>query len=490
MDFLADATFLARLQFALTTMFHITWPPLTIGLSVYLIFLEAQWLRTKKEIYLHHFKFWTKLFLLCFAVGVVSGIPLEFQFGTNWGPFSRGVGNFFGQILGFEGTMAFMLESAFLWIMAFGWNRVNRFVHFFSTIMVAFGTSLSAFWIMVANSWMQTPAGGRMVDGTFQVTDWWAATFNPDLWFAFAHMYVACLETAFFAIGAVSAWYLLKERHTTFFATSFKVAAAAMLLIAPLQALIGDINGQEIGRLQPAKVAAIEAHWDTNPEGEGAPWNMLAWPDPENETNLFQIPIPYGLSLLITHSFTGQVKGLKDFPKEDRPPIVIIFYAFRAMVGIGFAMVFLALVTVWVWKKGWLRPEFLKTPEAQAPPAPSTDEGSGEEEEEEKKTPQQPVPMFSREKLWPWLLRAWIIMAPLAVLAVELGWITREVGRQPWVAYGLIRTSEGVSNLPAGVVGGTIVAYIAAYSILSLVFLFFAVRILRKGPEVAENNGY
>ncbi len=477
MHLLTDATFLARLQFTLTTMFHITWPPLTIGLAVFLVYLEIRWLRSKNPLYLRHFKFWTRLFLLCFAVGVVSGIPLEFQFGTNWGPFSRAVGSFFGQILGFAGTMAFMLESAFLWIMAFGWERVPPLVHLFSTLMVALGTSLSAFWIMVANSWMQAPAGGRMVDGVFRVEDWWAATFNPDLWYAFAHMWVACLQTTAYAVGGVSAWYLLKGRHTTFFTKSFTIAVAAVLVIAPLQVFIGDLNGQEIGRLQPAKVAAIESHWETNLPGRGATWNMLAWPDTENERNRFQIPIPYVLSLLITRSFTGQVPGLKDFPPEDRPPIVIPFYTFRLMVGIGFAMVFLALGTFWAMRRGWFDPE------AQAPPKTS-------EVEEEESATAPPPRAWKRERLRPWLFRAWMAMGPLALLAVETGWVTREVGRQPWVVYNLIRTSEGASSLPAGSVGTTLVAYFLAYSALGVIFLLFAWRILKKGPPDPERGAY
>lgn len=451
MDWLTDHIFLSRLQFALTTMFHITWPPFSIGLALYLVFVEAMWLKTKNIAYLHQYKFWAKLFLLIFAVGVVSGIPLEFQFGSNWGPFSRSVGNFFGQILGFEGTMAFMLEAAFLYLMLFGWKKVGPKMHFFSTCMVALGSSLSAFWIMVANSWMQTPAGGHMENGVFVVTDWWAATFNPDLWYAFSHMWVACLQASLFFIGAVGAWYLLKGKHKDFALRAFKFAIVAALVITPLQALIGDINGQELGRIQPAKVAAIESHWETNAPGEGAPWNMLAWPDPENERNLFEIPIPYGLSLLITHTFTGTVQGLKDFPKEDRPPIVIPFYSFRLMVGIGFAMIGLALYSVWAWRKKKL-----------------TLENVGSQK---------------------WLLRLWILFAPLGLVAIEMGWLTREIGRQPWIAYGLLRTKEHASLLPAESVGFTILGFVLAYTVLFAVFLFFARAIIKKGPEEKAPEG-
>ena len=446
MDYLTDPVLLSRLQFALTTAFHILFPPLTIGLGVFLVVVEGLWLRTRDVTYYRQFRFWSRIFAVNFAVGVVSGIPLEFQFGTNWGPFSATVGNFFGQVLGFEGTMAFMLESAFLYIMLFGWKKVGPKMHFFATIMVAFAASLSAFWILAANSWMQTPSGGHIENGLFVVDNYLAAIFSPDLPLAFSHMYLACLEVSLFVIGAVSGVYVLCGKHVAFFLKSFKLAVLAAIVVAPLQALVGDLNGQEIGRLQPAKVAAIESHWETNKPGEPAAWNMLAWPDPENERNLFEIPVPYGLSLLITHSLTGQVKGLKDFPKQDRPPIVIPFYSFRLMVGIGFAMVGVMLWTLWEWKKGRLAPE--------AAPGPKL------------------------------LYLAWVAMAGGSYLAVILGWVTREVGRQPWLLYGLIRTGEGASKLPAGHVGLSLIGFAVAYTVLFLVFVYFMAKLLRHGPDL------
>ncbi|GFK93600.1 Cytochrome bd-II ubiquinol oxidase subunit 1 [Fundidesulfovibrio magnetotacticus] len=445
-DALSDPVFLSRLQFAATTMFHILWPLTTIGLSVFLVALEALWLGTGDPDYYRHCRFWARIFAVGFAVGVVSGIPLEFQFGTNWAPFSVAAGNFFGQVLSFEGAMAFMLESAFLSIMLFGWKRVGPWAHFLSTVLVCFAASLSAFWIMAANSWMQTPAGGRFVDGVFQLEDFWAAVFNPDTVISFSHMWLACLQTSLFLAGGVSAFYIWRGRHTAFFLRSFSLAAAMVLVVAPLQALVGDTSGVHIGKLQPAKVAAIESHWETNKPGEGASWNIVAWPDPENERNAFEIRVPYVLSLLITHTPTGTVPGLKDFPKEDRPPIVIPFYAFRAMVGIGFAMVALALVTVWAWRKGLLAPD-------GAP----------------------------RRKL---LLGAWMAMAPLGYVATEMGWATREVGRQPWVIHGLLRTSDGASILPAEAVWTSLAMYGAVYTILPLMALWFFGKILAKGPDL------
>ncbi len=448
MDVLTDPVFLSRVQFALTTAFHITFPTLTIGLALYLVLVEWLWLRTGDLVYFRQFRFWSGLFAVNFAVGVVSGIPLEFQFGANWGPFSATVGNFFGQVLGFEGTMAFMLESAFLYIMLFGWKRVGPRMHFFATVMVAFGSSLSAFWILVANSWMQTPSGGHIENGLFVVTDYLAAIFSPDLPLAFSHMYLACLELSLFVIGAVSGANILLGRNVPFFLRSFKIAALAAVAVAPLQALVGDANGQEIGRLQPAKVAAIEAHWDTNAPGTGAPWNMLAWPDPAAEDNVFQIQIPYALSLLITHSPTGVVPGLKDFPRQDRPPIVLPFYAFRLMVGVGFAMMAVMAWTLWEWRRGGLTPE-------RAP---------------------------GRRNLF----LAWGLMAGGAYLAVLMGWITREVGRQPWLAYGLIRTGEGHSPVGAGAVWVSLGGFVAAYAVLFALFLFFMAKRLRKGPNMEE----
>lgn len=265
MEYLTDPVFLSRLQFALTTAFHITFPTLSIGLGLYLVIVEWLWLRTGDLDYYRQFRFWSGPFAINFAVGIVTGIPLEFQFGTNWGPFSATIGNFFGHVLGFEGSMAFMLEAAFFYIMLFGWKRVGPKMHFFSTIMVAFAASLSAFWILAANSWMQTPTGGHIENGVFIVDDYLAAIFSPDLPFAFLHMHLACLEVSLFVVGAVSGLWIVWGKNVAFFLKSFRIAAIAALVCAPLQALVGDQNGLEIARLQPAKVAGIEAHWETNP---------------------------------------------------------------------------------------------------------------------------------------------------------------------------------------------------------------------------------
>lgn len=445
---LTDTLMLSRLQFALTTSFHIIWAVLGIGLSLFLLVLEVLWLKTGDEDYYRHARFWSRLFLLSFAVGVVSGVPLEFQFGTNWGRFSVASGGFFGNILGFEAAMAFMLEAGFLGIMLFGWQRVPRSVHLLATAMVALGASLSAFWIMVANSWMQTPAGGSFENGRFLVTSYGAAIFNPDMPWGVTHMWVAALEATLFAVGGISAWYLLKKRHAAFFLKSFKVAFMAALVVAPLQVFLGDGSGRAVAQHQPTKLAALESHWHTNPPGQGAPWKALAWPNAAKQDNDWALEVPYGLSLLLTHSLTGQVKGLRDFPREDQPPVALPFYAFRIMIAIGFALFFLMLWTLWAWYQGRLSLENL---------------------------PQQK-----------WLLSAWVAAAPLGLVAVETGWITREVGRQPWIIFGLLRTREAATALPAGTVAASLMAYALTYTILFFVFLIFAQRLLSRGPAPTQ----
>ncbi len=279
---------------------------------------------------------------------------MEFQFGTNWSEFARAGGDFFGHMLGYEAAMAFMLEASFIGIMILGWKRVSPAVHLFATSMVAFGASLSAFWIMVANSWMQTPRGGFFDKGKFVLTSHLEAIFNPDMVWSVPHMWVAALEISLFVVGGLSAWYLYKNRHTGFFLTSFKWAAVAAIVITPLQIWLGDGSGRMAYLYDPSKLAAFEAHWHTNPPGEGAPFSILAWPDPEIQDNRWSIEVPTVLSLLTTHTTTGQIKGLRDFPREDQPPVAITYYAFRSMVAIGTALFLLMLWTVWVWRKGGL----------------------------------------------------------------------------------------------------------------------------------------
>ncbi len=438
---------LSRLQFAFTALFHITWPVLTIGLGLFLVFLEALWLRSGDDDYYRHARFWSRLFLLNFSVGVVTGLPLEFEFGTNWAPFASATGGFFGNMLGFEGAMAFMLEAGFLGIMMFGWHRVPRVVHFIATCMVAFGGSISAFWIMVANSWMQTPAGGHMVNGHYVVTNYVAAIFNPDMPWGVSHMWVACLETSLFVIGGISAWYILSGRHTGFFMKSLRLAIMLAVVVTPLQIWLGDSSGKLVFREQPAKGAAIEGDWSTNPAGQGAPWAVLAWPDQARQRNDWAITIPDVLSVLATGTLAGRVIGLRSIARDDQPPLLpLLFYGFRVMAGIGFALFFLMLGSVVAWARGRLG--------SKGDPAPR------------------------------WLLIAWVAAVPLGYVATYCGWIVREVGRQPWIIYGVMRTEQGASVVSPVSVGYTLAGFLVIDAVLLASFLVFARRIIRRGPDM------
>jgi len=442
-----DIVNLSRGQFAMTAIFHILWPILTISLSAFLVLVEALWLRTRDLMYYRHARFWAKLLVLNFVVGVVSGIPMEFQFGTNWAGFSRYAGEFVGNILGFEGTMAFMLEAGFIGVMLYGWGRVPRGVHMFATSMVAFGSSLSAFWIMVANSWMQTPAGVTVQDGRLVVSDYMAAIFNPDMVWGVAHMWVAAMETGAFVIAGISAFYLYRRLHADFFLRSFKLALMALLVIAPLQIWLGDSSGFDVFRNQPAKGAAIEGYWHTNPPGTGASWALLAWPNQAQQKNDWALELPNMLSVLGTHSLTGKVTGLADIPRADQPPMLpMLFYAFRVMAGIGVWFMVLAFWTAWIWRKT---------------------RGRLHEVVRQRK-----------------LLLAWVFSIPLPYIAVESGWIVREVGRQPWVVYGLLRTRDAATLLPAGTIATSMAMFAIFYAALIATFALFAYKWLKKGPDL------
>ncbi|MDN0073545.1 cytochrome ubiquinol oxidase subunit I [Crenobacter sp. SG2303] len=438
---------LARGQFALTAIFHILWPILTISLSAFLMVVETLWVKTSDVAWYRHARFWSKLLLLNFAVGVVSGIPMEFQFGTNWGPFSQYTGQFFGNILGFEGAMAFMLEAGFVGIMMLGWGRVPKGVHLFATSMVALGSSLSAFWIMVANSWLQTPAGVAVVNGKLVVTDYVKAIFNPDMFWGVSHMWFAALETGLVVVAGISAYYLLKRRNPEFFVRSFKLALLILAIVAPIQIWLGDSSGVDVFETQPAKGAAIEGHWETNAPGTGASWSLIAWPNAEKQANDWSLEVSGMLSILGTHSLHGQVKGLRDIPVADQPPMIpMLYYAFRAMAGIGFLFMVLAFWTVHAIRKARGRIDAL----------------------------------LAQRKL----LLAWVLAIPLPYIAVECGWIVREVGRQPWVVYGLLRTEHAASAISSGAITGSMVMFTGFFVVLISSFFVFARRWLKKGPDL------
>ena len=451
MERLSDPVFLSRLQFSLTAMFHILWPVVTVGLSWFLVLMEALWLRTRDPDYYRHARFWGRLFLLNVAVGVASGIPMEFQFGTNWSPLSIAGGDFLGHMLGYEAAVAFMLEATFLGVMALGWEPVPPGMHLFSTLMVAFGASLSAFWIMVTNSWIHTPTGAHLEAGRFVITSHLESIFNPDMPWGVTHMWFACLEITAFVVGGLSAWHIRRGQHTGFFLKSFKLAFLVALVAAPLQVWLGDGSGRAVYEHQPTKLAGIEAHWKTNPPGEGAAWSILAWPDEERQENRWAIEIPYGLSLITSHSWTGRVPGLREFPKEDQPPIWLPYYAFRVMIAGGFGLAILALWTLWAW---WNR----RLTAAALP---------------------------GQRKL----LAAWVVAIPVSYLAMEAGWVTREVGRQPWAVYGVLRTADSATVLPAPAVATTLCGFAIVYATVLVLFWIFARRLLSRGPGPGPRVG-
>ncbi len=449
MDFLSDTLVLSRMQFAFTAIFHMLWPVLTTGMAIYLVIVEGLWLKTKNKDYYHHARFWSKLYVLNFGIGVASGSPMAFQFGTNWAPFSESVGDFFGSVLGFEATMAFMLEAGFLGIMLFGWQRVNPVIHYIATICVAIGANLSTFWILIANSWMQTPAGGEFIEGKFLVKDYFAAMFNPFMLKSVSHMFLATLETSLFVIGGISAWYLLKERNQAFFAKSLKIVLALAIAITPLQIYVGHLSAEQVYHYQPTKLAAMEAKWETTPAGAKADWSLLALPNEKTESNSWEIKIPNALGYILEFKprLSEPVLGLKEWAPENRPKMIgLIYYAFRLMSGIAFVFVGIMLVSVVQWLRGKLAPENI-----------------------------------SQQK---WLLISWIWTAPLGYLAVESGWIVRCVGRQPWTVYGEIRTVDAVSNLPAPDVLTSLSIFMILYTVLFFSALYFASRIISQGPDL------
>jgi len=435
-----DTVLLSRIQFAVTTLFHILFPTLTIGLSVFLVVVEFLWIKTKEELYYRLYRFWVKFFALNFGVGVVTGIVLEFEFGTNFSRFSQAVSNVIAPLMAFEVMTAFFLESGFLGIMLFGWNKVSRHMHFLATCLVSIGTILSSFWILAANSWMQTPAGYTILDGKFTVTDFHAAIFNPSTVVRMLHMSTAALETSTFVVAGVSAYFLLKGSYPAIFRRSLTIALIMAAMFAPIQMVIGDLSGRMVVQHQPAKLAAMEAHWETNGDG-GAPFAILAFPDVRAERNTFEISIPNGLSLLATHSFHGRVSGLKDFPRENRPSVPVLFLTFRIMAGIG---TLLLLVIAWgffLWKKGKL--------------------------------------FEHRPFLW-----TLFVIHPLGFLAVLTGWITTEVGRQPWLVYGLMRTADGISPIPPENVFWSLSLFLIIFAAIGSVYSYFVLKMIGRGPDV------
>ncbi|QAV24846.1 cytochrome ubiquinol oxidase subunit I [Proteus hauseri] len=436
---------LARIQFAFTVSFHIIFPAITIGLASFLAVLEGLWLKTRNKDYLALFHFWSKIFAVNFAMGVVSGLVMAYQFGTNWSLFSDFAGSITGPLLTYEVLTAFFLEAGFLGVMLFGWHKVGEKLHFFTTCMVALGTLMSTFWILASNSWMQTPQGFEIINNQVVPTDWLAVIFNPSFPYRLAHMGVAAFLASAFFIAASAAWHLLKGNTSSAMKKMLSMSLWMILILAPIQALIGDVHGLNTLKHQPAKIAAIEGHWENKP-GEATPLILFGMPDMDAEKTKYALEIPYLGSLILTHSLDKQVPALKEFPKEDRPNSLIVFWSFRIMVGLGMLMI---LVGVW---GTWLR---------------------------------------YRNKLYQSkaFLRLTFLMAPSGLIAILAGWFTTEVGRQPWVVYGIQRTRDAVSAHGEMHMSISLLIFFVVYSSVFGIGYAYMLKLIRKGtPEVQNGN--
>lgn len=434
-----DATLLARIQFAFTISFHIIFPAFTIGLAAFIATLLVRW-RLTGEDHLHRLaRYWTKIFAISFAMGVVSGLVLSYQIGTNWARFSTVTGNVLGPLMGYEVLTAFFLEASFLGIMLFGWDRVSPNLHVASAVLVAIGTSLSAFWILAANSWMHTPAGHEIIDGIAHPVDWLQIIFNPSFPYRFSHMFTAAYLTTSLVVLAVGARYILANRYIEESKTMMRMGLGMVAVLAPLQAFIGDLHGINTAEYQPAKVAAMEAHWDGS---KPAALVLFAIPNEKEERNDFEISIPNLASLIITHDLNGLFKGLKDFAPQDRPPIAPVFFSFRVMVGIGLAMIAIGFAGAILWWRDRL---------------------------------------FSTR----WYLAIVQYSWPLGFIAILAGWWVTETGRQPWIATGILRTKDAVSPVEAWAVLTTLVLFILVYTAVFSMGIYYINKLIEKGPSGA-----
>lgn len=436
-----DPVLLSRIQFAFTISFHILFPAFTIGLASWLAVVEGFYLYTKHPIYEEIYKFWIKIFAVTFGMGVVSGLIMSYQFGTNWALFSDKVGNILGPLLGYEVMTAFFLEASFLGIMLFGWNRVSRKMHFAATLIVAIGTFISAFWILSANSWMQTPAGYTIgEDGLFYPASWMKIIFNPSFGHRFVHMMIAAYLTTAFVIGGIAAWYLWRDRFVKHAKIMFAMAMFMAVFVAPIQLLVGDSHGLNTYKYQPAKIAAIEGIWENE---KGAGLRLFGWPDSEAEVTKYSIEIPKLASLIITHSLDGEIKGLKNWKKEDRPPVAIVFWAFRVMVGLGMLMILTGLIA---------------------------------------------LVLYFRKKLFTtkWFQLWCMALTPAGFIAVLAGWFVTEIGRQPYLVYNLLRTKEMVSPIAGNVVLISLTTLIVVYAFIFGSATYYILKLISKGPIIGK----
>jgi len=432
-----DAALLSRIQFAFTISFHIVFPAFSIGLSAFIATLEIAWLWTGRQ-HLHVLaRFWTKIFAVSFAMGVVSGIVMEYQIGTNWSRFSQVIGNTLGPLFAYEVLTAFFLEASFLGIMLFGWNRFPPWLHTMASVFVALGTALSGFWILAANSWMQTPAGFAIENGITYPVSWFEIIFNPSFPYRFTHMMIATYLTTSLVVAATGARYLLAGRFREEAMTMLRMGLGMLAVMAPLQAVVGDLHGLNTLKYQPAKIAAIEAHWE-----DKGPMDLVlfAWPDMQAERNHAEIAIPRLGSLVLTHDWNGRVKGLKDYPRADRPPVAPVFFSFRLMVGLGVLMIAIG------WLGWWL---------------------------------------LWRRKLEAtrWFLRALVHAWPVGFVALLAGWMVTEIGRQPWIAYGVLRTADAVSPVTAAQVLVSLLLFVLVYFVVFSIGIWYVYRMIRTGPH-------
>jgi cytochrome d ubiquinol oxidase subunit I len=439
----ALALLLARIQFAFTVSFHFIFPSFSIGLASYLAVLEWRWLRTGQQLFLDLFRYWLKIFAIVFAMGVVSGIVLSYQFGTNWSVFSDKVGAVIGPLMAYEVLTAFFLEAGFLGVMLFGMNRVGKGLHFFATLMVAVGTLFSAFWILSANSWMQTPVGYVIgPNGQFLPGDSWPAIiFNPSFPYRLIHTVLAAYLTTAFVVGGVGAWHLLKDRANPHARKMFTMAMWMAALVTPVQIFAGDQHGLNTFKHQPVKIMALEGHYESH--ADGAPFYIVGWPNDREQRLDYAVGIPKLGSLLLVHRPDAPLAGLDTVPDERQPPAAIIFWSFRIMVGIGLLMLGLGLWSLWARWRGWLYD-------------------------------------------WAALHRAALIMGPSGFVAVIAGWVTTEVGRQPYTVYGLLTTAESASPLAAPAVAASLTAFVIVYFAVFGIGTWYILKLMSQPPHSGE----
>ena len=434
-----DPVMLARIQFGFTISFHIVFPAITIGLGSYLAVLEGLWLVRKDPVYLDLYHFWSKAFAVNFAMGVVSGLVMAYEFGTNWSYFSTFAGGVTGPLLAYEVLTAFFLEAGFLGVMLFGWSKVGPGLHFFATLMVAAGTVVSMTWILASNSWMQTPQGYEIIGGRVVPADWLKVIFNPSFPYRLVHMGLAAyLATALF-VGSAGAWHLLKHRDNPRVKTMFSMAMWMLLIVAPVQIFAGDEHGRNTLEYQPAKIAAMEGHWSNAP-GDSVPLILFGWPDMAARKTLYALEIPHLGSLILTHTWDGQIPGLDEFPADDRPDSAVVFWTFRLMVGLGMLMALLGVLGAWLRWRGRLYDQRL-------------------------------------------FLRFAVAMGPTGIIAMLAGWMTTEIGRQPWVVYGVMRTADAASKHSALALSTTLIVFVTVYCAVFGTGISYLLKLVAKGPD-------